>query len=149
MNWVRIGSVNGLSPVRCQAITWTNADLFSIEPLGTNFIEIWIEIQIFSLKKLHLKMSSLIFPHNYRGGHVLRIFWKNKRLENEILSFPLVAPTIQSVRKPRQSPAITLVNKKAHHGSNGDTYKVKKHSLHYSCILLIAGFLYNMAIKDK
>ena len=28
-----------------------------IEPLGTNFNEILIEIQIFSVKKMHLKMS--------------------------------------------------------------------------------------------
>ena len=34
--WVITGSGNGLSPVRRQAITWTNADLLSIEPLGAN-----------------------------------------------------------------------------------------------------------------
>ena len=28
-----IGIGNGLSPVRCQAITWTNADLLTTEPL--------------------------------------------------------------------------------------------------------------------
>ena len=45
MNWVRTGSRNGLSPVRCQTITWSNSDLQSIGPSGTNFIEIWIKIQ--------------------------------------------------------------------------------------------------------
>ena len=45
MNWVGIGSGNGLSPVRWQAITSTNADLLSIGPLGTNFSEIQIEIK--------------------------------------------------------------------------------------------------------
>ena len=39
-NWVSIGPGNGLSPVRRQAITWTNADLLSIGLLGTNFSEI-------------------------------------------------------------------------------------------------------------
>ena len=40
VNCVRIGSENGLLPVGCQAITWTNAGLLSIELLGTHFSEI-------------------------------------------------------------------------------------------------------------
>ena len=52
-----IGSDNGLSPERRQAIIWTNAGILLIGPLGTNFSYILIEIQIFSLKKIHLKMS--------------------------------------------------------------------------------------------
>ena len=53
-----IGSDNGLSPGRHQAIIWTNAGLLLIWPLGTNFSEISIEIHAFSFKKMHLKMSS-------------------------------------------------------------------------------------------
>ena len=53
-----IGSHNGLSPDRRQAIMWTNAVILLIGPLGTNFSEILIEIQTFSLKKIRLKMSS-------------------------------------------------------------------------------------------
>ena len=53
-----IGSDNGLSPERRQAIIWTNAGILLIGPLGTNFSEIWIDIQTFSLKKIRLKMSS-------------------------------------------------------------------------------------------
>ena len=34
-----IGSNNGLSPVRRQAIIWTNAGILLIGPLGTNFYE--------------------------------------------------------------------------------------------------------------
>ena len=41
--YMRWWSRNGLSPVRRQAITWTNADLLSIGPLGTNFSEIRIQ----------------------------------------------------------------------------------------------------------
>ena len=41
MNRVSIGSDNGLSPVRRQAITWTSAGLLSIGPLRINFSEIW------------------------------------------------------------------------------------------------------------
>ena len=53
-----IASDNGLSPGRRQTIIWTNAGILLIGPLGTNFNEIFIEIQTFSFKKVHLKMSS-------------------------------------------------------------------------------------------
>ena len=56
-----IGSDNGLLPERHQAIIWTNAGILLIGPLGTNFSEILIEIQTFSLKKIRLKMSSAKF----------------------------------------------------------------------------------------
>ena len=56
-NLANIGSDNGLSPVRRQAFTRTNADV-SIGPLETNLIEIWIQIQNFSLMKMHLNMSA-------------------------------------------------------------------------------------------
>ena len=57
-NLAIIGSDNGLSPGRPQAIIWTNAGILLIGPLGTNFSEIWIGIHTFSLKKIHLKMLS-------------------------------------------------------------------------------------------
>ena len=53
-----IGSVNGLSPGRRQAIIWINAGILLIGPFSTNFSEILSEIQTFSLKKMHLNMSS-------------------------------------------------------------------------------------------
>ena len=53
-----IGSDNGLSPGRRQAIIWTNTGILLIGPLGTHFSEILIGIQTFSIKKMHLKMSS-------------------------------------------------------------------------------------------
>ena len=57
-NLTIIGSDNGLSPGRRQAIIWTNDGILLIGPLGTNFSEILIKIHTFSLKKIHLKMSS-------------------------------------------------------------------------------------------
>ena len=57
-NLTIIGSDNGLSPGRRQAIIWINAGILLTGPLGTNFSEIIIEIDTFSLKKMHLKMSS-------------------------------------------------------------------------------------------
>ena len=53
-----ISSDNGLLPGQRETIIWTNAGILLIGPLGTNFIDIWIEIQIFSFRKMHLKMAS-------------------------------------------------------------------------------------------
>ena len=53
-----IYSDNGLSPGRRQAIIWTNAGILLTGPLGTNFSEILIGIQIFSFKEMRLKMLS-------------------------------------------------------------------------------------------
>ena len=72
-----IGSDNGLSLGRRQAIIWTNVRILWIGSLGTNFSEILIEIFKFSLKKMHLKMSSgkwqpsclnLTGSHRYPGS---------------------------------------------------------------------------------
>ena len=55
-----LGSDNGLSPGRRQAIIETNAGILLIWPLGTNLSEILIEILIliFPFKKMRLKVSS-------------------------------------------------------------------------------------------
>ena len=58
-----IGSDNGLSPGRRQAIIWTNAEILLITPLGTNFSEIIIRVQTFSFKKMELRMSSAKWRH--------------------------------------------------------------------------------------
>ena len=68
-----IGSDNGLSPGRRQAIIWTNDGILLIGPLGTNFIEILIGIQTFSFKKMHLKMSSAKWRPFCLGLNVLMI----------------------------------------------------------------------------
>ena len=52
------GSDNGLSPGQRQAIIWTNDGILLIGPLGTYFSEILSGIHTFSLKKMHLKVSS-------------------------------------------------------------------------------------------
>ena len=53
-----IGSDNGLSPGRRQAIIWTNAGILLIRPIGTNFNEMLIGILTFSFMKMRLKVSS-------------------------------------------------------------------------------------------
>ena len=53
-----IGSDNGLSPGRRQAIIWSNAAMLLIWTLGTNFSEFLSKIHAFAFKKMHLKISS-------------------------------------------------------------------------------------------
>ena len=66
-----MGSDNGLSPDRRQAIIWTNAVLLSIGPLRTYLNENLIKIQQFSLKKMHVKMSSGKWRPSCLGFNVL------------------------------------------------------------------------------
>ena len=51
-----IGLDNGLWPGRDQAIIWTSAGILLIGPLGTNFSEILIEIETFSMTKICFEM---------------------------------------------------------------------------------------------
>ena len=53
-----IGSDNGLSPGRRQAIIWINAGILLIRTWGTNFSEIISKIHAFSFKKMHFKILS-------------------------------------------------------------------------------------------
>ena len=69
-----IGSDNGLSPGRRQAIIWTYDGILSIGPLGTNVNEILIEIYIFSFRNIHLKMSSAKWRLFRLGLTVLLLF---------------------------------------------------------------------------
>ena len=70
-----IGSDNGLSPGRCQAIIWTSAGILWIGPLGTNFRENWIRIQTLAFKKMPLKMSSAKWRTFCLGLNVLTCFF--------------------------------------------------------------------------
>ena len=69
-----IGSDNGLSPSRRQAIIWTNAGILLIEPPGTNFSEILIKIHTFSFKKMHFKMLSVKLRPFCLGLNVIYIY---------------------------------------------------------------------------
>ena len=74
-----IGSDNGLSPDRRQAIIWTNAGLLLIWPLGTNFSEILTGILTFSFKKMRLKVSSADRWPFCIGFNVLRVIHQTGR----------------------------------------------------------------------
>ena len=54
-----IGPYNGMWPGRCQASIWTHTGILLIGSLGINFSEILIDINKFSIKKMHLKISSV------------------------------------------------------------------------------------------
>ena len=58
-----ISSDNGLAPEHRQTIFWTNTGILLIGPLGTNFSEILIEIQAFSLNIIRLKMTYANIGH--------------------------------------------------------------------------------------
>ena len=73
-NLTIIGSDNGLSPGRRQAIIRTNAGILLIRPLGRDFSEILIEILIFSFKKMRLKVSSAKRRPFCLGLNVLRVY---------------------------------------------------------------------------
>ena len=76
-NLTIIGLDNCLSPGRRQAIIWTNAGILLIGPLGTKCSNILIEIQTFSFKKMHLRMSSAKW-RPFCGKHFQKHFveWK-------------------------------------------------------------------------
>ena len=69
-----IGSDNGLSPGRRQAIISTNAGILLIGPFGTNFSEISIKILTFSFTKMRLKVSSAKWRPFCLGLNVLMIW---------------------------------------------------------------------------
>ena len=66
-----IGSDNGLSPDRRQAIIWTNAAILLIRTLGTNFSDSISQIRAFSFNKVHLKMLSGKWRPSCLGLNVL------------------------------------------------------------------------------
>ena len=68
---ITIGSYNGQSPDRRQAIFWTNVGLLSIGTLRTYFSENSIKMQQYSLKKMHVKMSSAKWRPSCLGLNVL------------------------------------------------------------------------------
>ena len=73
-NLTIIGSDNGLSPERRQAVIWTNDGILLIGPLGTNCSEILIEILNVSFKNMRLKVSSAKWRPFCLGLNVLMIF---------------------------------------------------------------------------
>ena len=75
MNWVSIGSDNGLSPGRRQAIIWTIAGILLIVPLEINVSEILIKISTFSFQEN--AFANIVCEISSRGRWVNQ--WKVSR----------------------------------------------------------------------
>ena len=90
-----IGSDNGLSPTRRQAIFWTNPRTLLIGPLGTKSSEILIVFHIFSFKRMHLKMSSGKWLTFWLGLNALTS-WICLRKHKKYLHFPSFFDTERS-----------------------------------------------------
>ena len=102
-----IGSDNGLSPDRGQAIIWTNAELLSIGPLPTYFSENLIKMQQFSLKKMHVKMLSAKWRLSCLGLNVLvRKLFSNRTSDclAALLCFDIPVNTLRPRQNGRHSP---------------------------------------------
>ena len=95
-----IGSDNGLSPDRRQAIIWTNAGILLIGPLETNFREILIAIEAFSFKKVHLKISSAKWRPFCLGLNVLRIEPWNMSWNMDPFHKEFMNSSLKSYRNP-------------------------------------------------
>ena len=95
VNWVIIGSGNGLLPLRRQAIVWINAGILSIRSFGTNFGEILIKIQNFSFTKMHLKILSGKWCPFCLGGDLshFQAYFSDKWLRYHLSNCPQVNVT--------------------------------------------------------
>ena len=70
--WIRSALVQ-IMACRLLGMIKTNAGLLSIGPFGTNFSEILIKIQNFSLMKIHLKISSAKWRTSCPRGDGLKL----------------------------------------------------------------------------
>ena len=65
------GQVTHICVGKLTTINWTNDGILLIGSLGSNFSEILVGIQTFSIKKMHLKMSSAKWRPSCLGLNVL------------------------------------------------------------------------------
>ena len=98
------GSDNGLSPGRHQAIIWTNAGILLIGLLGTNFSEILIEMLTHSLKKMHLKLSSVKWWPVCFGLNMLNNVQLNS--STNLLTFLCVCSLSRRITKKTSNPTL-------------------------------------------
>ena len=99
-----IGSDNSLSPGRCQAIIGTNTGILLIGPLGTNFSDILIDVHTFSLKKMHLKMSSGKWRPFCLDLNVLQVFHPYSLCHDDVIKwkhFPHYWPFVRGIHRSR------------------------------------------------
>ena len=113
-NFLNIGSVSGLSPIRHQDITWINVDSTSIRLQVTHLNEISFEIQTFLIQENVIKMSSAkwrlfrlsVSKKKCYGGvtssiQPTNIAWWRHQMET---FSALLAPCVGIHRSPAQRP---------------------------------------------
>ena len=94
MNWVSIGSDNGLSPNRCEAIFWNSVRILLIEPSGTNFNE-------FGSKDIFFHSRKCIWKCRLGdGGHFVQEGWVNN--STWPLTIGMLRPKLGRWPLPRQ-----------------------------------------------
>ena len=99
-----IGSDYGFSPGRCQAIIWTNAGILLIGPLRTNLSGILSEIHTFSLKKMHLKMSSGKWRPFCLGLNVITTAWQKIDIHGRYTLVNITCFHVQEILAKMTSP---------------------------------------------
>ena len=111
VNWVSIGSDNGFSSSRRQANIRSNAGVLLTGPLGINFSESFIEINIFSLKTIHLKCRQRNGSHFMEGVMSKRLLLLSKDHLKKIGSNPPweIKKIVVASFRIYSAPAIKLI----------------------------------------
>ena len=100
-----IGSDNGLSPGRRQAIIWINAGILLIRPLGTNFNEMLIEILTFihenAFESVVCEMASILSRPQCVKHKLSKQLFKQKIKQEYMKKFFLSWPDWKSYWSPK------------------------------------------------
>ena len=109
-----IGWNSGLSPVRCQAIIWTNVGLLSTGTLGTHCNQILFVTQTFSFDKMYLKMSAEKMSANLSRSRCFAAFcypYLSNSIQCDPIQFVQHSQHRLAVRKIGKSVAKWLANR--------------------------------------
>ena len=150
-----IGSDNGMSPGRRQAIIWTYAGLSLIEPLGTNFSEILFKIDTFLFKKMHLKMSSGKWRPFCLGLNVLNgaVNYLSPAARPEMCDFPCLV-VVASLQHVLSIMSIANILRMSHEDKWNMQYKITfvnnlSYAEHYRRLyIFVVKYCQNISIKS-
>ena len=126
LNCLVIGLDNGLSLDTRQAIISTIGDFLSITPKGADFNKRNSSTNRLSLTKLHLNMSSVIFPPVYPGE------WGNNE-EADIKPLQVIGTSRDSIRSSVWCCSCSRTRQRLHTvtpmmtSSNGNIFRVTGH----------------------
>ena len=128
-----IGSYNGLSPGRHQAIIWTNAGKLLIGPLGTTSMKFYSEFKLFHSRKCIWKCSLENGIHFVSAS----MCWYDPNLLISVFANVLVALGHQQAQCWLQSYIFFLQNSKPHFLTRScySKWALKSHKImqHFEC----------------